>query len=195
MSKRLCSFLPGVHPSSEALVVISVINQNVISAESDHNGTLTLGMSAYHCTRLDRYTIRSSLIPNSPSADGSCLPITQGEINRVFVERRSTLPNDAKGQGDPSEIRGSINAPKRKGHQVSCVGLGINSLGEGHLLQVREEITLQDGRCGQGSTAAIGDHLSHFIRHGFPFRHSSPLQELQGVQAICSQFLFEGLED
>jgi len=71
----------------------------------------------------------------------------------------------------------------------------MNVLGQCHFLQVREEIALQDCRRGQDSTITIGDHLSHFVWHSFPFRHPSPLQEFQGVQAIGCQFFLKGLED
>jgi len=116
MSKRLYSLLLGVRPSSGALVLILGIDQNIISAGEDHNSLLTLGMSAYHCTRLECHINKSSLIADSPSADGSRFSIIQGEIDSVCVSAPS---NDAKGQGVPSEVRRSIDTPNRRNRELN----------------------------------------------------------------------------
>lgn len=111
MSRRLCFFLLDAHPSSGALVAIFVIDQNAVSAGGDHNCLLALETLAYHCIRLEHCTIRSSSA-TSPSADGSCFAIIQGKVNCAFVDGWCAPPNDAKCQGNSSEVRRSLDAPK-----------------------------------------------------------------------------------
>jgi hypothetical protein len=112
------------------------------------------------------------------------------------------------GEGDREEVSFNVSGARRKLGEPSILlydtivtnshsieNMKGGALRECHLLQVREEVALEDGRRRENAARTVYYYLVDFIRVSYTLVHLRTLEWFEGVQAFCNEFLLERFYD